>query len=58
MAWLPYLQVTGDPRTVYTVHDSTPQGYTDPGQKKPYEDPDGGYPGDYDVNGDGTAEPV
>ncbi len=28
VAWLPYLQPTGDPRTVYTVHQYEPVNYT------------------------------
>lgn len=49
--WLPYLKVTGDARTVYTVHDYEPFDYTH--ELKP-----GGYPGTYDLNGDGQTETV
>jgi hypothetical protein len=45
VAWLPYLQVTGDPQTVYTVHDYTPDEYT-------MEQRAGAtYPGVYNING-------
>ncbi len=45
--WLAYLKVTGDPRTVYTVHDYTPFDYTH--ELRPLAP----YPGRYDVYGDG-----
>jgi aryl-phospho-beta-D-glucosidase BglC (GH1 family) len=45
VAWLPYLQVTGDPLTVYTVHDYTPDAYTSE------LDPAATYPGFYTQNG-------
>jgi len=47
--WLPYLKVTGDSRTVYSVHDYTPFEYTHelrPGLQ---------YPGMNDVDGTGTV---
>jgi len=50
--YLPYLSITGDARTVYTVHDYTPFEYTN-------ETEDGAtYPGKYDVNGDGNPVQV
>lgn len=45
--WLAYLKVTGDPRTVYTVHDYMPFDYTH--ELRPLAT----YPGPYDVYGDG-----
>ena len=50
--WLPYLSITGDPRTVYTAHDYTPYDFT-------HEQVAGStYPGMYDVDGDGARELV
>jgi polyhydroxybutyrate depolymerase len=46
--YLPYLAVTGDARTVYTVHDYTPFEYTNETEAGAT------YPGMYDVNGDGN----
>jgi aryl-phospho-beta-D-glucosidase BglC (GH1 family) len=52
VGWLPFVAVTGDPRTVYTPHDYTPFEYT-------HElAPGASYPGDYDVDGDGVPERV
>ena len=51
--WLPYLEPTGDPRTVYTVHQYEPQGdYThqDPPAKNTY-------PGKLDLDWDGEPDP-
>ncbi len=50
--WLPYLQPTGDPRTVYTVHQYEPFKYT-------HQDPGAGdctYPGWCDVDWDEQDE--
>lgn len=48
--YLPYLSITGDGRTVYTVHDYTPFEYTN--------DTEAGatYPGMYDVTGGGPVQ--
>ena len=50
--WLPYLEPTGDPRTVYTVHQYEPFKYThqDPGAQECT------YPGWCDVDWDGQDE--
>ncbi len=50
--WLPYLQPTGDPHTVYTVHQYAPMAYTH--QKPP--NLKNSYPGHFDTDDDGTAE--
>jgi aryl-phospho-beta-D-glucosidase BglC (GH1 family) len=47
--FLPYLKITGDSRTVYTVHDYTPFDYTHELR------PTAQYPGTHDVNGSGDA---
>jgi hypothetical protein len=52
--WLPYLEPTGDPRTVYTVHQYAPHQYT----HQWWEDLDCGYPGRCDVDWDGEDEPL
>ena len=51
--WLPYLQPTGDPRTVYVVHQYAPFQYT----HQPWDSPDCTYPGTCDVDWDGEDEP-
>jgi hypothetical protein len=51
VAWLPYLETTGDPRTVYTVHQYEPMQYTH--QEPPL---DLGYPGLFDTNWDGVDD--
>jgi len=51
--WLPYLEPTGDPRTVYTVHQYAPHLYT----HQWWDTQDCAYPGTCDVNWDGVAEP-
>jgi hypothetical protein len=56
--WLPYLEPTGDNRTVYTVHQYAPQeAYThqeaDPSGAFPNR-----YPGRFDANGDGVSEDI
>ncbi len=51
--WLPYLEPTGDPRTVYMVHQYEPQDdYT-------HQEPSGQntYPGEFDLNWDGAPDP-
>ena len=54
-AWLPYLEPTGDPRTVYTVHQYAPMDYT-------HQQPDdrgrlaNTYPGEMDLNWDGEPD--
>ncbi|MDP7693599.1 MAG: cellulase family glycosylhydrolase [Vicinamibacterales bacterium] len=49
--WLPFVKSNGDPRTVYTVHQYMPFDYT-------HQDPDDAisYPGQLDIDGDGSAE--
>ncbi len=51
--WLPYVEPTGDPRTVYTVHQYQPHKYThqDAGVQ------DCTYPGTCDVDWDDQPEP-
>ncbi len=52
VAWLPYLQPTADPRTVYVVHQYEPQDqYThqEPGAENPY-------PGVFDTDDDGEDD--
>jgi hypothetical protein len=51
--WLPYLQPSGDPRTVYVVHQYAPFEYTH--QEPP---PSLTYPGTFDVNWDGVDDQV
>jgi hypothetical protein len=58
VSWLPYLEPTGDERTIYTVHQYEPQDeYTHQAADKsgafPHE-----YPGRFDTNGDGVIEGV
>ena len=52
--WLPYLQPTSDPRTVYTVHQYEPFVYTH--QEPP--DLTNTYPGTFDADWDGQADDV
>lgn len=53
--WLPYLEPTDDPRTVYTFHQYAPQDYT-----HQYPDEQGDlpitYPGKLDLDGDGEID--
>ena len=49
--WLPYLQPTGDQRTVYTVHQYAPHAYTH--QAPPLTKT---YPGVFDIDWDGDDE--
>jgi hypothetical protein len=49
--WLPYLEPTGDPRTVYAVHQYMPYNYTHQQVGDPYP-----YPGSYDINWDGVSD--
>jgi cysteinyl-tRNA synthetase len=53
VAWLPYLEPTGDPRTVYVVHQYEPQ------DEFTHQDPDGEitYPGQLDTDWDGEDDP-
>ena len=51
--WLPYLQLSNDPRVVYTVHQYQPHGqYT-------HQDPpaENSYPGSFDLDDDGVPDP-
>lgn len=48
IAWLPYLEPTGDPRTVYAVHQYNPFEYT----HQPSTDQERTYPGSFDLDGD------
>ena len=51
--WLPYVEPTGDPHTVYVVHQYEPQDdYTH--QELPA---DNAYPGSFDLNWDGSPDP-
>ncbi|UCH27556.1 MAG: cellulase family glycosylhydrolase [Trueperaceae bacterium] len=50
--WLPYLQPTGDSRTVYTIHQYEPFDYTH--QFLPLEI---SYPGELDLDYDGIPDP-
>jgi hypothetical protein len=49
--WLPYLQPTGDPRTVYIVHQYAPHVYTH--QAPPAANT---YPGEFDTDWDGEDD--
>jgi hypothetical protein len=53
--WLPYLEPTGDPRTVYTIHQYAPQDYT-----HQLPDEQGAlpitYPGELDFDWDGEPD--
>jgi len=49
--WLPYVVPTGDPRTVYAVHQYMPYVYTHQYPDDPYQ-----YPGNYDLDWDGEAD--
>jgi hypothetical protein len=50
--WLPYLQPTGDERTVYVVHQYEPQdGYT---HQEPWGE--NTYPGQFDLDWDGEPD--
>ena len=53
--WLPYLEPTGDPRTVYTVHQYEPHQYThqELGLLGRLEYT---YPGEFDTNWDGSDD--
>jgi hypothetical protein len=51
--WLPYLQPTGDPHTVYMVHQYEPFTYTH--QNPPLNLT---YPGTFDADGDGNDDTV
>ena len=51
--WLPYLEPTGDPRTVYTAHQYEPFKYT----HQDWDAPECTYPGTCDVDWDGESEP-
>jgi hypothetical protein len=50
--WLPYLKPTGDPHTVYMVHQYEPQ------EQYTHQEPGGEntYPGEFDLNWDGESE--
>ncbi len=49
--WMPYLEVTGDSRTVYTVHQYAPETYTHQEKRRKRK-----YPGRFDTDGDGIRE--
>lgn len=49
--WLPYLEPTGDPRTVYAAHQYMPYVYTHQYPDDPYD-----YPGKYDTDWDGVDD--
>ena len=50
--WLPYLQPTGDPRTVYAVHQYAPYQYT----HQHWDEIECTYPGSCDLDWDGEAD--
>ncbi len=52
--WLPYLEPTGDPRTVYMVHQYEPGRYT---HQYPGQEPWNSYPGEVDFDWDGSPDP-
>ena len=56
VAWLPYLEPSGDPRTVYTIHQYDPFDYThqQPGFFGSF---DLNYPGEMDLDWDGADDP-
>ena len=49
--WMPYMEITGDSRTVYTVHQYAPEAYTHQQKPRRYK-----YPGRFDTDGDGSPE--
>jgi cysteinyl-tRNA synthetase len=49
--WLPYLQPTGDPHTVYAVHQYAPVQYT-----HQWHSPEFTYPGGFDTDWDGEDD--
>ncbi|MFB0535273.1 MAG: glycoside hydrolase family 5 protein [Anaerolineae bacterium] len=51
VAWLPYLRPTGDPRTVYAVHQYAPVQYT-----HQWPPPELTYPGVFDTDWDGDDD--
>jgi hypothetical protein len=53
VAWLPYLQPTGDPRTVYVLHQYAPVQYTHQWQGSQ----EFTYPGVFDTDWDGEDDP-
>jgi hypothetical protein len=57
VAWLPYLEPTDDPRTVYMVHQYEPHLYThqEPGMLGGLKNE---YPGEFDTDWDGVDEMV
>lgn len=50
--WLPFVEPSGDPRTVYTIHQYAPHPYT---HQQP-DDEGYKYPGVFDTDGDGEDE--
>jgi uncharacterized protein (TIGR01370 family) len=50
--WLPYLQPTGDPRTVYAVHQYAPVRYT----HQWWDSLELTYPGEFDIDWDGDDD--
>lgn len=53
VAWLPFMRVVEDSRTIYTVHQYEPYVYTH--QDAPFQN---SYPGSFDTDEDGVAERV
>jgi hypothetical protein len=51
LGWLPYLEPTGDPRTVYTFHQYEPFAYTHQGEEEAYT-----YPDHLDTDWDGEPD--
>ncbi len=52
VAWLPYLQPTGDPRTVYVAHQYAPHQYT----HQWWQDLEFEYPDEFDTDWDGEDD--
>jgi len=50
--WLPFVEPSGDPRTVYTVHQYAPHSYT----HQDFDDEGYSYPGVFGMDGDGEDE--
>ncbi len=53
VGWLPYIQTSGDPHTVYVMHQYAPSQYTHQSPPPALE-----YPGTFDANWDGVDDQV
>lgn len=49
--WFPYIEPSGDARTIYAIHQYSPHRYT-----HQYDDPEYGYPGELDLDWDGRDD--